>query len=214
MSFVLNPRSGRMIKCGGKIWRILVKEGILANDPMAPGKPLFEGKTIEEAKAKKAELMKQVRITGKEDQLDPIMRKLRPNHFPARRGKKIVEVVKTPKQEEIAEYTAQCASRTLHKHIDSLSEHLEDIYDQYDESDGIDNDTLKDFEDKLKNLILEEMMSGDAVKPPTRKTRRSGGGVQKKYIEDTDYELDSQFGETDGDDQSDISDSEEDYIDE
>jgi len=179
-----------MIKVGGKPWRALVRDGLIANDPIAPGKPLFTGNTIEEAKAKKAEMMDQVQITERKDNIIP-ERKLRPNHFPARRGKKIVEVAKTPRQEEIADYTAQCASRTLHKHIDQLSETLEDAYDD------IDEDGLRDFENNLKNLILEEMISGNANKPPDRTTRQR---ILKKknYVEpDTEYELDSQFGDED-----------------
>lgn len=185
MSYILNPKSNRMIRVGGKPWRTLVKEGIIANDPIAPGKPLFTGNTIEEAKAKKAELMDQVQITERKDDLvfdasKTPTRKLRPNHFPARRGKKVVEVAKTPRQEEIAQYTAQCASRTLHKHIDNLAESLEDCED-------MDDETLKEFELNLKELILQEMISGGANQPPTKNTRIK----QKKYIEpETDYDVD------------------------
>ncbi|MCK5015602.1 MAG: hypothetical protein KAS32_00905, partial [Candidatus Peribacteraceae bacterium] len=177
-------------KVGGKSWRTLVKEGILANDPIIPSKPLFTGNTIEEAKAKKAELMGDVQISEREDNIEPAIRKLKPNHFPARRGKMIVEVAKTPRQEEIAGYTAQCASRTLHKHIDQLSETLEDSYDD------MDDESLREFENNLKNLILEEMISGDGAKPPTRNTRiRQKKYVEPPYAADTDYELESELGD-------------------
>lgn len=194
-----------MIKVGGKPWRSLVKEGIIANDPIAPIKPLlekkvplFSGGTIEEAKKKKAELMDQVVLTERKDNIEP-QRRLRPNHFPARRGKKVVEVAKTPRQEEIAEYTAQCASRTLHKHIDSLSDSLEDAYDNVDgDSTELGSDTLKEFEENLKNLILEEMISGEAAKAPTHNTRIARHSKQKKYVEpETEYELDSEYGDQD-----------------
>ena len=199
MSFVLNPKTNRMIKVGGKPWRSLVKEGIIANDPIAPGKPLFVGSTIEEAKKKKAEMMEDVVNKRSTELKKPDTRILRPNHFPARRGRKIVEVAKTPRQEEIAEYTAQCASRTLHKHIDSLSDTLEDAYDQCDGSDGIDDACLKEFENNLKNLILEEMLSGEATKAPTRNLNKSmQARTKKNYIEpETEYELESDFSATD-----------------
>lgn len=193
MSYVLNPKSNRMIRVGGKPWRSLVKEGIIANNAIDESiiKPLFTGNTIEEAKAKKAELMGQVQITKRKDMPT---RKLRPDHFPSRRGKKIVEVAKTPRQEEIAQYTAQCASRTLHKHIDQLSDSLENAYDQCDESDGMDDNVLKEFEENLKHLILEEMISGETTKAPTRNTRIVSQGIkQKKYVEpETDYELEEE----------------------
>ncbi len=195
MSYVLNPRTNRMIRVGGKPWRSLVKDGIIANDPIAPGKPLFVGSTIEEAKAKKAELMEQVDISPSNKQDVIPTRKLRPNHFPARRGKKVVEVAKTPRQEEIAQYTAQCASRTLHKHIDALSDNLEDAYDDAE----LDPSALRDFEENLKNLILEEMISGNANKAPTRDLNKTLDAriKQKQAKQYIDSKFDPNYAETD-----------------
>lgn len=136
MSYILNPKTNRMIKVGGKPWRDLVKQGLVPYDDSV--------RDHSEMEAKKPLREKDAR--------------------PAARKK----YKKRATQNEIANYTAQCASRTLHKHIDALSSRLENVYQQGDP----DEKELSEFEDNLKNLIMEEMLTGEATTEPTKYVRK------------------------------------------
>ena len=138
MTHVLNPKTNRMIKIGGKPWRKLVREGMLPNtatdspvlDRSSTTEPsnnvIFEAETPEQAGAAKEEI-----LTEKvKNELKAKTQKLTKEEHPRRKGKKIVKVVTAPKHEDLAKYTAQCASRTLHKHINDLTDQLESEFYQ------------------------------------------------------------------------------------
>jgi hypothetical protein len=200
MTHVLNPKTNRMIKIGGKPWRRLVREGMLpSTDVSTPhlggtepsNNVLFEADSPEQADVAKEEILtEQAKRTLKEKAAE-----LTKEEHPRRRGKKIVKVVTAPKHEDLAKYTAQCASRTLHKHINDLTDQLEYAYAN---SSELDASQLSEFENGLKELILQEMISGDANQAPDVKTMR------KKVKDETDYELESIQ-----DDSADASDAEE-----
>lgn len=191
MSFVLNPKTNRMIKIGGKPWRKLVREGMLPNDPITPigggNNTLYEAKNEKEAEQAREEILtEQVRTTAAQ--------KLTKNQVPGRKGKKVVKITNPPKHEDLARYTASCASRTLHKHINDLSDQLEYAYS---ESNELDNSQLKEFEDNLKDLILQEMISGEVNKPPDVNTRK------KRISDETDYECEEYYEDEEDDEKSD-----------
>ena len=206
MTHVLNPKTNRMIKIGGKPWRKLVREGMLPDTPtrldgVESNNVLFEAKSPEQADAAKEEILteqakialkaeKLLRTSEQEKQtlkLKTAAQEMTKEEHPRRKGKKIVKVVTAPKHEDLAKYTAQCASRTLHKHINDLTDQLEYAYAN---SNELDASQLSEFENSLKELILQEMISGEANKAPDIKT------MKKKVKDETDYELDSQFDET------------------
>lgn len=184
MSYILNPNTNRMIKVGGKPWRELVKSGIIANDPISPAiveLPKSTMVNIAPEQSAKADFLP-VKVPLRERDA----RKSGKYYIQNRTGKdgkkKEVKVQKRAKQEEIADYTASCASRTLHKHMDALSDQLENYY-------GDENGDLSSFEENLKNLILEEMLTGEANKAPNRymnETRRKKVD-NKQQIREADY---------------------------
>lgn len=155
-SFILNPESNRMVKVGGKKWRELVKKGML--DDQTPTRLyssiLHEGKDENEAIAVRNILDR----TSEEGRKKIGMKK---NRYPVRRGNNIYEFRNRPRQEEIADFTAKSASRTIHKHMDTLSTQLEEAYNNGDDEE------LGDFEYRLKNLILQEMLSSGINDKPT-----------------------------------------------
>lgn len=180
MSFILNPNTNRMIKVGGKPWRRLVRQGMLPNVPIqSSDNTIFEAKTVQDANQARDEILTEVekkRAVEKVDKIQNIKR----------RGKKVVKTTPGPKNEDLARYTAQCASRTLHKHINNLNEQLEHAYSN---SSELDNSQLKEFEDNLKELILQEMISGEVNIEPTVKT-------MKKKVDDVDFEVESLIGDS------------------
>jgi len=193
MTHVLNPKTNRMIKVGGKPWRQLVRQGMLPNNPTVINPDgskipnvkqrednlLYEADSVDSANQAREEIMA-------ESERKKAVNKLAPNQHPARKGKKIVKVTNAPKHVDLAKYTAQCASRTLHKHINDLSDQLEYAYSN---SSDLDATQLKEFEESLKELILQEMISGDANLAPTVKT------MKKKAVNETDYEVESLQGD-------------------
>lgn len=217
MSYILNPKTNRMIKVGGKPWRTLVKEGLIANDPITPQavetfptrNEIYESELLE-----KKTLMEEKKESGKKRSLrqkDARVKKpvqtssVKPlkGHYVQKRTvkgvKKSVQVKKGGRQEDIADYTAQCASRTLHKHIDVLSQQLQDAYEESGEVGDLNNETLSYFENNLKNLILEEMLTGEAKKEPNRYMNtnllnsvrdKKVGSASQNYNYETDYEVD------------------------
>ncbi len=80
----------------------------------------------------------------------------------------------------MANYTAQCASRTLHKHMDTLNEQLEEAYR---DSDELNADQLSEFENSLKQLILQEMLSGQANLDPNVNTNQEKNQIIKEERE-------------------------------
>lgn len=170
MSFVLNPETNRYVKVGSKKFRELVRHNILENVPTEKPKPIHEAKNNEEAAEYVTKLNKN-KIGMKK------------NTSARRRGNKVYEWSNTLHQEDIAEYTAKAASRTLHKNMDSLAEKLEDAYENNSD------DELGDFEHNLKNLILQEMINPDVAKKPTTNMRKG----YKKQQPETEYEIDPNY---------------------
>lgn len=137
MSAIINPKTNRPVKIGGRIWLELVKEGLIEggsyNDPKQlddqPDNP-------EELKTRIQEINKTL-PRGKQAVKG--------------RGKyagKIVERKSRPSTEDTARYTAQIASRAVSNNIEELAE-------------------CDDIEGMLEKLIIEEMMdTRPKSKPP------------------------------------------------
>ena len=177
MSFVLNPTTSRMVKIGGKKWRQLIREGIVENLPVqtVDKNQVWEAKDSNEAKVVK-DIMTRKKIGIKKGE-----------HLMAK-GNKVISCINYPKQEDMADFTARVASRTIHKHMDRLSSDLEDAYENGDD------DELGDFECKLKNLILQEMVSSTLKEKPNKTMKIKGEGEKKEHKEpDTEYELDNDY---------------------
>lgn len=188
MSHILNPKTGRMIKIGGKPWRALVKEGLLPNDPMNPAtatpKEIYAGKDEKDAIAVQDELKTSAVATKPKGKP---RRSLRPKTHTQRRGNKIIEVKNQPKQEEIADFIARSASRTVHKNLPELTKKLEEAYDEDD--DEFSEEMLKDFEENLRVLIHQEVISGGVNDPPNKYMRKKGLTKGKYSRHESEYEI-------------------------
>ncbi len=188
MTHILSPKTNRMIKVGGKSWRDLVSQGLLENQPIDMNSPnVLKSDIIKRKPLKERDARDNYYTRGKntKDKDGNVVKK----NIQVRRGKK---------QEDIAGYTAKCASRTIHKHIDVLSQKLEDAY----ADDDFSNDSLSEFETQVKNLILEEMLTGEASNEPNRymndnlrKKMESGKEAEQdnysEYEAETDVEKES-----------------------
>lgn len=111
-NYVVNPRTNRYIRKGGKVYNKLLKEGIIEADLQS-------------------------------DNPQNLKSKLR-----SRRG---------PKQAEVVDFAAKSAVNTFQKNYSNFKERLEECYDENDE---LDENTLKELEKEMKNLILEDMLDG------------------------------------------------------
>ena len=133
-SLIVNPRTGRGVKVGGKTWRRLVKDGLIENNYRDP-KELYEIKKDDDVEQKKEEL----------DKVLP-----RGTHSARGRGKhkgKIVKVRNKLKADEVSKYTAKMASLAVRNNINVLAE--------------MDNDEI---ELQLEKLILQEMLKKPSLK--------------------------------------------------
>lgn len=172
MSFVLNPETNRMVKVGGAKWRELVRRGMVNN---------LATQQIEEYKS--PNILAANQEAAETNILNHGAKKKKIGMKTSRmRGGKTYQWEATPHQEDIADYTAKAASRTLHKHMESLSEQLHDAY----ENDS--DEELGDFEYKLKNLILQEMVS-PKLHEKANKKMMIGHKPQIAESAETDYEL-------------------------
>ncbi len=150
--YVLNPKSNRMVRVGGKPWRVLVKQGLADYIPPkerwnAEANTVAEFDSPEDAKV----AQKHYRAKAK-------------SHT-KRKASKVVRVQTAPKQEEVAQFAAKCATRTVHKNMVVLEQKLDSIYDNADGGAPSEED-LQAFEDELRDLILADM-----IKPLHTKTR-------------------------------------------
>ena len=189
MSYILNPKSNRMVKIGGKAWRSLVSEGIIANTPIEPKKEIvFPTKSeIEESKIEEPENQNDlnlrpvtpVRISLKHKDAR-VKKTQKKGYYTQNRKGKPTNIRNRSKQQDMANYTAQCASRTLHKHMDTLNEQLEEAYR---DSDELNADQLSEFENSLKQLILQEMLSGQANLDPNVNTNQEKNQIIKEERE-------------------------------
>ncbi len=91
MSYILNPKSNRMVKIGGKAWRSLVSEGIIANTPIEPKKEIvFPTKSeIEESK-----------IEEPENQNDLNLRPVTPVRIPLKKKMREIKVITRKTEKE------------------------------------------------------------------------------------------------------------------
>lgn len=180
MDFVLNPESGRMVKAGGKKWRDLVKRNMIPNSPIRQETSTVLHEAIDQREAKAVSA-----IFKRKD--SPLTKKvgMRKGTHSHAKGGKVYEYRNRPTQIDMAHFTAQAATRTIHRHMDKLSSDLEDCH-LY----GGDEE-LGDFEYKLKNLILQEMISTNIVGKPTAHTKLHYTGKKKK-LHDNEYELEEE----------------------
>jgi hypothetical protein len=164
-----------MVKIGGKAWRSLVSEGIIANTPIRPN-PVKSLPTVEleENEIEEPTTVTPVRI--------PLKKKDARNkgYYTQNRKGKPTKIRNRSNQQDMANYTAQCASRTLHKHMDTLNEQLEEAYR---DSDELNSDQLSEFENNLKQLILQEMLSGKASLDPNVNTNQEKNQIIKEERE-------------------------------
>ena len=192
MSYILNPKSNRMVKIGGKAWRSLVREGIIANNPIQPKKEVvfptkseIEENEIEEPYSKSSNELSTVTpiripLKNKDARNKTNSTSRNATYYTQNRKGKPTKIRNRPKQQDMANYTAQCASRTLHKHMDTLNEQLEEAYR---DSDELNADQLSEFENSLKELILQEMLSGQANLDPNVNTNQEKNQIIKEERE-------------------------------
>ena len=192
MSYILNPKSNRMVKIGGKAGRSLVREGIIANNPIQPKKEVvfptkseIEENEIEEPYSKSSNELSTVTpvripLKNKDARNKTNSTSRNATYYTQNRKGKPTKIRNRPKQQDMANYTAQCASRTLHKHMDTLNEQLEEAYR---DSDELNADQLSEFENSLKELILQEMLSGQANLDPNVNTNQEKNQIIKEERE-------------------------------
>ncbi len=204
--FVVNPRTGRNIKVGGKTWKMLVSNGILESkglerneyaDISDPNKrmPLYEADTEQHAEIAKQmikedpEIAKKVGIT-KGTHIKKI-------------GKKLIKVSQKTSPTDMAEYTAKCASKMLNREMETLvddyekriysdsEDFLEDIdTDELDSLNQMNQKEIEDFEEKLKRLILEEMIKSSQKNKTdidNNNNRYSGTDFELEPVDVEDY---------------------------
>jgi len=141
---IINPSTQRPVKVGSRTWLNLVKKGLVEGRYSDPNE-LYEIKEPIEIKEKIEEINKTL-----------------PRGQQAVRGRgkyknKIVRRHKRPDPQELSEYTAKTAARTIAKNVDNL-------------------DTYDDLETQLEKMILAEMMIGESQ--AVRQIRR--GQLSKK----------------------------------
>lgn len=152
--FIINPRTSRDILVGGKTWRMLVANGILedkglkrneysdiTNNRKRPA--LYEADTEEKAAIAKQMIQNDPKIAEKIGiTKGTVVKKI---------GKKLIKASTQASATDMANYTAKCAARMMNREMESLSQ-------QY-EQDIIDDKDPEDLEEKLKQLILQEMLA-------------------------------------------------------
>jgi hypothetical protein len=175
-----------MIKVGGKPWRRLVKQGIIAGPAQSQADYYVDDRRPDNVYHSDSTQDTQAVSSSSSSSLPEHKKPLR------QRDARVPKKRPRAKQNQIADYTAQCASRTLHKHMDALNQQLETVY----EAQGGDpsSKTLSLFEENLKNLILEEMLTGEAKQAPvaipvSQRYQRSGSRSRpgiRDQVEDQD----------------------------
>lgn len=174
---IINPSTQRPVKIGSRTWLNLVKKGLVEGRYSDPNE-LYEIKEPTE-------------IEGKIEELNKTL----PRDQQAVRGRgkyknKIVRRQKRPNPQELTEYTAKTAARTIAKNVDNL--------DSYD-----------DLETELEKMILAEMMIGEPQE--TRRVRRGQPKTipdkQEKYYAQEPEEYDE--GEGDEEEENDLIDNDE-----
>lgn len=100
--------------------------------------------------------------------------------FIRKRHDKEFVVHNTPKKEDIANYVAKCAGRTVHKHMDTLSTQLDEAYAQNNE---LTDEALAEYEENVKNLILVEMLKEDNNEPASKTMNKTALEKNKKIRE-------------------------------
>lgn len=194
---IINPKTNRPIKVGGRSWLKLVKEGVIEGRYTDPKElaPIQEDGNIDE----------QIRRANEN----------LPRGVQAVRGRgrykgKIVSRKQQPKTEEVARHTARLASRKVSENLDSLNEY----------------ETNEDLEAELERMILEEMALTNEPQTPKpkrgrgrpRKTPKQERYIteepplydeEEEYIDTTDRQYYDVDDGDDGDDEDPFSDIEE-----
>ena len=141
---IINPKTSRPVKVGGRAWLNLVREGLVSGQHQDPNE-LYELKEDDNVEEKIQELNKELPI----------------NQQSVRgRGKYKNKIVKRNKQPSTREITQHTARKTAHKLKDKK------VYEQLHEAE--------DFELELENLIMAELANINNQQPtPVRSKRGS-----------------------------------------
>ena len=169
---VINPKTQRPVKVGGRIWRKLVKEGILEGRYADP-KELYEIKdpsNVEEVEEKIEELNKEL-----------------PMDTQAVRGRgryknKIVKRSKPASSEDVTRHTIKKAVRTVSDNLEDLNE-------------------CDDLEAELEKLIMDELLAPAKPKQKPKKKTLKKYETDTEYEAD-DFESEIEYdADSDNDDE-------------
>jgi RecG-like helicase len=152
--YVLNPNSQRMVKVGGKVWRSLVKEGLLEGAYEAPDENILYD--IEEV-----ENIDELR-NDFDEKLTPDIQAVRG------RGKYKNKLVKRRKQispEKMTEYTRNTAIQAVKENMDTLAGYSDD----------------EELERELERIINEELLTGQTLKKV--KQRKEKNNKKARFVE-------------------------------
>jgi hypothetical protein len=159
---IINPKTQRPVKVGSRTWLKLVKDGLVEGRYSDPNE-LYEVKSSDK-----------ITVENKIEELNKTL----PRGQQAVRGRgkytnKIVRRQKRPNPQELTQYTAKTAARTIAQNVDKL-------------------DTYEDLETQLEKMILEEMMKGEPrqVKPRGLPPARKQAPPQEKFYEHQTAEYD------------------------
>ena len=164
---IINPKTQRPVKVGSRTWLKLVKDGLVEGRYSDPNE-LYEVKSSD-----------QTTVESKIEELNKTL----PRGQQAVRGRgkytnKIVRRQKRPNPQELTQYTAKTAARTIAQNVDKL-------------------DTYEDLETQLEKMILEEMMKGEpSVERLIAPARKQAPPQEKFYEHQTaEYDEDDEYYE-------------------
>jgi len=174
---IINTKTQRPVKVGSRTWLKLVKDGLVEGRYSDPNE-LYEVKEPAEVEGKIEELNKTL-----------------PRGQQAVRGRgkyknKIVRRQKRPDPQELTEYTARTAARTIAQNVDLIELPLRDNAVLVNSS----GDTYEDLETQLEKMILAEMMVGEpqAVRQVRRGRPKKAPVQQEQYYTQAPQEYDEQ----------------------
>lgn len=153
VDYVKNPKTNRPVKIGSRIWRELVKEGLIASQNLEDDKELYELKPSDDA----------LEIIGDLD-------KELPHNVQAvrGRGKYAGKIVKRDKPHDNLEKTVSTVSKMASQVIKQMPE--------------VTSDNEEDWESALEQLIMSEMVKPKNTPKLKLSEVKRGGVIYKKTI--------------------------------
>ena len=145
---IINPKTGRPIMVGGRVWTLLLREGLINNDNYRDENILYEVEQENDNETLPQEPLPLVRSESK------IEISQLPDHQQAVRGRgkykgKIVRRNKQLKPEQVHKQVADCAVRAVKKY--TQSGHSSHFTDENDE----------DLNNLIQKMIMDEMITNN-----------------------------------------------------